>query len=81
MRNIARQRAKVVVVEVELLHVLHAEQLARHLHEIQFNNLKTMCESRATCKSSTHNDEFSVVLEAFLYDAFRRLAAKNQLSH
>jgi hypothetical protein len=40
-----------------------------------------MCESRATCKSSTHNDEFSVVLEAFLYDAFRRLAAKNQLSH
>ncbi len=26
-------------------------------------------------------DPFSVVLDAFLDDAFRRLAAKNQLSH
>jgi hypothetical protein len=32
-------------------------------------------------KSSTHIDRISVVLETFLDDAFRRLAAKNQLSH
>jgi hypothetical protein len=30
---------------------------------------------------STHVDSLSVVLETFLDDAFRRLAAENQLSH
>jgi hypothetical protein len=40
-----------------------------------------MCERRATCKSSTHLDQFSVALELFLDDAFRCFAAKNQLSH
>jgi hypothetical protein len=33
------------------------------------------------CESSTHVDDFSVAHDVFLDDAFRRLAAKNQLSH
>ena len=81
VRNFARQRAKVVVVEPEMLHVPHAEQLARHLRQTHVIKLKSMCESGATCKSSTHGDPFSVVLETFLDDAFCRLAEKNQLSH
>ncbi len=81
VRDFARQRAKVVVVEVESLQVLHAEQLGRHIRQIHAYQLKTTCESGATCKSSTHLDHNSVVLDAFLDDAFRRLAAKNQLSH
>jgi hypothetical protein len=47
VRNFARQRANVVVGEVELLQVLHAEQLGRHLcqtHAIKLKT-KTMCES------------------------------------
>jgi hypothetical protein len=32
-------------------------------------------------KSSAHLDPISVVLDEFLNDAFRRLAAKSQLSH
>ncbi len=79
--NFARQRAKVVVGEVESLQVLHAEQLARHLRQAHAHQLKTMCEMSDVHKSSTHVELFSVVLDAFLDDAFGRLAAKNQLSH
>ena len=43
--NFARQRAKVVVGEVESLQVLHAEQLARHLRQSHIRQLKTTCES------------------------------------
>jgi hypothetical protein len=32
-------------------------------------------------KSSPHEDFFIVVVETFLDDAIRRLAAKNQLGH
>ncbi len=45
VRNFARQRAKLVVVEPEVLHALHAEQLARHLRQSHVYQLKTMCES------------------------------------
>jgi hypothetical protein len=79
VRNFARQRAKVVVVEPELLHVLHAEQLGRHLRQTHENKLTTMCEL-GNCKSSPHFDPFSVVLDAFLDDAFCALA-KNQFGH
>jgi hypothetical protein len=51
-------------------------------------SVRPMCSSwrrcvraERMCKSSTHVDVFSVVLETFLDDAFCRLAAKNQLSH
>jgi hypothetical protein len=67
---------------VVLCRKLHAEQLARHLrqtHRCQLR-VRTTCESGATCKSSTHWDPFSVVLELFLDDAFRCFAAKNYLS-
>ncbi len=80
VRYFARQRAKLVVGEVECLQVLHAEQLRRHLRQTHENKLKTMCEL-GNCKSSTHKDHIFVVLDAFLDDAFHRLAAKNQLSH
>ncbi len=47
VRNFARQQAKVVVVEVEFLQVLHAdaEQLARHLRQSHAPQLKTICEN------------------------------------
>jgi len=45
VRDVARQRAKLVDEEREFLHVLHAEQLGRHLRQIQDLKLKTMCES------------------------------------
>jgi hypothetical protein len=62
----------------ESLQVLQAKQLARYLRQSHVRQLKTMCESGVTCKSSPHVDVYSVVLGASLDDAFRRLAAKNQ---
>ncbi len=44
VRNFARQRAKIVVGEVESPQVLHAEQLGRHLRQTHDLKLKTMCE-------------------------------------
>ncbi len=40
-RNFARQRAKLVDVELELLQSLHAEQLARHLRQTHVIKLET----------------------------------------
>jgi hypothetical protein len=45
VRDFARQRAKLVVEEVELLHVFHAEQLGRHLNQTHVIKLKTVRES------------------------------------
>ena len=86
VRNFARQRAKLVVEEVECLDVLHAEQLGRQLRQTHVNQLKTdvpcACErAERRASASTHIDHSRVVLESFLDDASRRLAAKNDLSH
>jgi hypothetical protein len=42
VRNFARQRAKVVVVEPECLHVRHAEQLGRQFRQTHEFKLMTM---------------------------------------
>jgi len=42
VRNFARQRAKRVVEEEQSLHVLHAEQLGRHLGQIHVIQLMTI---------------------------------------
>jgi hypothetical protein len=44
VRNFARQRAKLVVVEEEFPQVLHAEQLGWELHQTHVRQLKAMCE-------------------------------------
>ena len=41
-RNFTRQRAKVVVAEVQALQVLHAEQLGRHLRQTHVSKLKEL---------------------------------------
>jgi hypothetical protein len=80
VRDSARERAKVVDVEVECLHVLHAKQLGRHLRQTHDLKLTTMCEL-SDMQIIDARDPFSVVLDAFLDDAIRRLAAKNYLRH
>jgi hypothetical protein len=42
VRNVARQRAKVVVEEQQYLRVLQAEQLRRHLCQSHAHQLKTI---------------------------------------
>ena len=44
VRNLARQRAKLVVRKQESLHVFHPEQLGRHLRQTHAIKLTTMCE-------------------------------------
>jgi hypothetical protein len=45
VRDSAREREKVVDVEVESLQVLHAEQLGRQLRQTHAQQLETMRES------------------------------------